>query len=85
METAAIPTSFGERFKRFVPDRSGMATNQATAGRDEAKRFLVTCDDCAYERPAAGRAEATRLGDDHRRETGHELVALEVPASSVGS
>ncbi|OLZ40692.1 hypothetical protein A6E15_06660 [Natrinema saccharevitans] len=62
-----------------------MATNQTTPGPDTTKRFLVTCADCAYERSAAGRTEATRLGDDHRLETGHELVALEVPASAVGA
>lgn len=84
METTTIPTSFGERFKRFVLDRSCMATNETTPGREATKRFLVTCDGCSYERSATGRAEATRLGDDHRRETGHELVALEVPASTAG-
>ncbi|QCC60321.1 hypothetical protein NP511_18395 [Natrinema thermotolerans] len=61
-----------------------MATNEPTAGAAETKQFLVTCDSCSYERSATGRAEATRLGTDHHRETGHDPVALEVPASAAG-
>lgn len=58
-----------------------MATKETTAGRGD-KRFLVDCDGCGYERAADSRAEATRIGNDHRRETGHEVVAVELPPSA---
>ncbi|WP_049890829.1 hypothetical protein [Natrinema versiforme] len=60
-----------------------MATKETAAvpTREATKRFLVDCDSCSYERTADGREEATRIGADHRRATGHELVALEVPQS----
>lgn len=58
-----------------------MATKETVPRRGETKRFRVSCDNCSYERSAEGRAEATRLGTTHRRETGHEIVALEVPPS----
>lgn len=58
-----------------------MSTKNAGTDRGETKRFLVKCDGCSYERPADGRTEATRIGNEHRRETGHELVALELPPS----
>ncbi|WP_408958027.1 hypothetical protein [Natrinema sp. 74] len=62
-----------------------MATNETRSTRTGPKRFLVQCDGCSFERPADGREEATQVGTDHRRETGHELVAVELPPSSVDS
>lgn len=56
-----------------------MATNETAPGSQERKRFIVECNGCGYERSADGRDEATRIGTDHRRETGHELVAIELP------
>jgi hypothetical protein len=58
-----------------------MATNETTDDDGTGKRFLVKCDACSYERAADGREEATRLGIDHRRETGHDPIAVEVPPS----
>lgn len=60
-----------------------MATKETAAAPagEETKRFLVDCDGCSYERAADGREEATRIGADHRRATGHELVAVELPPS----
>ncbi|WP_222918753.1 hypothetical protein [Natrinema sp. SYSU A 869] len=58
-----------------------MATNEMAPDRGETKQFLVECDGCSYERPADGRDEATRIGTDHRQETGHDLVAIELPPS----
>lgn len=52
--------------------------------RGETKRYLVECDECDFERTVEGRDGATRVGDDHRRATGHEIVAVELPPS-VGS
>ena len=59
-----------------------MATKETAPPHEETKRFLVECDVCSYERSADGRDEATRIGNAHRRETGHELVALELPPSN---
>ncbi|AEH38069.1 hypothetical protein [Halopiger xanaduensis] len=50
-------------------------------GEDDSKQFLVRCESCSFERSTDGREEATRLGNIHHRETGHEIVALEVPPS----
>ncbi|WP_226479358.1 hypothetical protein [Natrinema amylolyticum] len=58
-----------------------MTPNETAPARGETKQFLVACDGCSYERPADGREEATRIGSDHRRETGHDLVAIELPPS----
>lgn len=57
-----------------------MATKETAPGRGD-KRFLVECDGCGYEQAVDSRAEATRVGSDHRRETGHEVVAVELPPS----
>ncbi|QLK26375.1 hypothetical protein HYG81_01785 [Natrinema zhouii] len=59
-----------------------MATKETASSHEETKRFLVECNGCSYERSADGRLEATRIGNDHRRETGHELVAIELPPTS---
>ena len=45
----------------------------------ETRRFLVSCDDCTFERVAEGREEATRVGTVHRDHTDHDIVALEQP------
>ncbi len=58
-----------------------MATNDTGPARTESKRFLVQCDGCSFERSANGRDEATEVGADHRQETGHEIVAVELPPS----
>ncbi|RKD95919.1 hypothetical protein [Halopiger aswanensis] len=56
------------------------ALEQGETG-DETKQFLVKCESCSFERSTDGREEATRLGNVHHRETGHEIVAVEVPPS----
>lgn len=58
-----------------------MATKETGRGGSESKRFLVQCDSCSFERSATGREDVTQIGNAHRRETGHELVALELPPS----
>ncbi|WP_226007012.1 hypothetical protein [Natrinema salinisoli] len=59
-----------------------MATKETAPARGETKRFLVECDGCSYERSADGRDEAMRIGTDHRLETGHEPIAVELPPST---
>ncbi|SEP84596.1 hypothetical protein [Natrinema salaciae] len=59
-----------------------MTTKETAPGGGEGKRYLVDCNGCSYERAATGRDEATRIGTDHRRETGHELVAIELPPTT---
>ncbi|MCU4740585.1 hypothetical protein [Natronoglomus mannanivorans] len=61
-----------------------MDTREKPADSGQPKQFLVKCNGCSFERTTAGREEVTQIGNDHRRETGHELVALEVPPS-IGS
>lgn len=58
-----------------------MAVRENDSDRGATKQFLVACDGCSFERAATGREEAERIGDSHRGETGHDLVALEVPPS----
>lgn len=48
---------------------------------DGTKRFFVKCDGCSFEQRVTGRDEATQIGTAHRHETGHDLVAVEVPPS----
>ncbi|WP_254764698.1 hypothetical protein [Natrinema marinum] len=55
---------------------------ESGSAQTDAKRFLVQCDGCSFERSADGREEATRIGTHHRRETGHEIVAVELPPSA---
>ena len=62
-----------------------MATNERATEKGDRKRFLVKCDGCPFERTTDGREEARRTGSDHQRETGHELIALEVPPSATSS
>lgn len=59
-----------------------MATKEVAPVRGETKRFLVDCDCCSYERSVDDRDEAMRIGTDHRLETGHEVVAVELPRSA---
>lgn len=58
-----------------------MLTNRGATDRNETRRFLVKCEGCSFERTADGRENAAAIGTDHRRETRHEVVALEVPPS----
>jgi len=58
-----------------------MPLKEQAPGQGESRRFLVKCDGCSFEQSAEGRDEATEVGDGHRRETGHELVAVEFPPS----
>jgi hypothetical protein len=62
-----------------------MPLKEQAPGQGETRRFLVKCDGCSFERPAEGRDEATEIGDGHRRETGHELVAVEFPPAAGSS
>lgn len=52
--------------------------------RTTPRQYLVKCETCSFERRAEGRDEAAAIADDHRRETRHDVVALEVPPS-IGS
>lgn len=61
-----------------------MGTTGKAPEQGESTPYLVKCDVCSFERTVDGRDEATRVGNDHRRETGHDIVALEVPPS-IGS
>ncbi|WIV67465.1 hypothetical protein [Natrialbaceae archaeon AArc-T1-2] len=56
-----------------------------TLGRAETRQYLITCEGCTFERTADGREEATEIGSDHRRETDHAVVAVEVPPSIASS
>ena len=58
-----------------------MFTNESTPERGESKQYLVQCDGCSFERPAAGRDAATTIGTSHRQETRHDVVVVEVPPS----
>lgn len=58
-----------------------MVTKKTSSDRKETKQFVVNCNDCSFERTADGRDEAAHVGDGHRRETGHTLVAIEAPPS----
>ena len=62
-----------------------MPVKEQAPGQGETRRFLVKCDGCSFERPADGRDKATEIGNGHRQETGHELVAVEFPASVTSS
>ncbi|SEW31679.1 hypothetical protein [Natrinema salifodinae] len=58
-----------------------MSTKGEESEQDVTKQFLVKCENCPFERTATGRHEATQVGNGHRRETRHELIAVEVPRS----
>ena len=59
--------------------RCSMAIKNTDSDHGGSKTFLLNCDECAFERTVTGRERATRVGASHRRETDHELVAVEVP------
>lgn len=44
-----------------------------------AKRFHVECSACSFEREIEGRVTAGKVAHDHREETGHDVVAVELP------
>ncbi|GAB3671101.1 hypothetical protein [Halopiger thermotolerans] len=60
-----------------------MSGDEPALERDEnaTAQFLVQCESCSFERSTDGREEATRLGNVHHRETGHEIVAVQMPPS----
>ena len=59
-----------------------MLTNREPTDDDGGlKRFLVQCEGCAFEQAVTDRDEAMAVGSDHKEETRHEVVALEVPPS----
>ncbi len=41
--------------------------------------YVVTCEECEFERRAEDLADAQELGDAHYRDTEHTIVALEWP------
>ena len=51
---------------------------------DAPRQYLVKCEGCSFERSVEGRDEAAAIGDDHRRATDHDVIAVEVPPS-IGS
>lgn len=55
-----------------------MAANERTS-KGETKQFLVKCDECSLSYETESRNEARRIGTDHHRETGHEVIAVEWP------
>lgn len=62
-----------------------MSTNRKPPDQGATKKFLVECDGCFFEQPAEGRDEAAKIGNDHHHETGHEVVAVEMPPSTAFS
>lgn len=60
-----------------------MTETETRSRREETKRYLVKCDGCSFERTADGHDEAVRIGNAHRQETEHELVAVEMPRSTA--
>lgn len=58
-----------------------MFTDGESAEQEVPRRYLVTCDGCAFEQSADGREEATAVGTDHRQETHHDVIAVEMPRS----
>jgi hypothetical protein len=43
------------------------------------KRFQVECSGCSFEQKIEGRVTAGKVARDHREETGHDVVAVELP------
>lgn len=46
---------------------------------DETRQYLVECDDCSFEATADGRDRAAQTARQHLADTGHDVVAVEVP------
>lgn len=82
--SAVVPNPFGRYLKGQVEKTYTMVTTGKAPDAGETRRYLVECDGCEFERTVEGRDGVTRVGNAHRRETGHELVAVELPRS-VGS
>lgn len=61
-----------------------MLTNESAPHGGKTRQYLVKCEGCSFEHPTDERDDAARIGTDHHRETGHEVVAVEVPPS-IGS
>ena len=59
-----------------------MVTGNEATDSEATRRYLVECEACPFERTVEGREQATRVGDRHRWETSHELVALELPRAT---
>lgn len=43
------------------------------------KQFKVACDECPFESDVEARDRAEAIAREHHTETGHDIVALEVP------
>lgn len=43
------------------------------------KPYMATCDDCPFERATATRAKAAAVARRHLDETGHDVLAVEMP------
>lgn len=69
--------------QRVVVD---MALDRTHRDRDETtsvdRRYVVTCDDCTFEEEVYGVDDAQSTALDHRDSTDHEVLAVEVPATS---
>ncbi|NGM69642.1 hypothetical protein G6M89_11600 [Natronolimnobius sp. AArcel1] len=61
-----------------------MFTDKESAEQEPPRQYLVKCDGCAFEQSVDGRDEAATVGNDHRRKTEHDVIAVEMPPS-VGS
>lgn len=63
-----------------------MALDRTVRDRDETatsdRRYVVTCDDCRFEKEVRGVDDAQSTALDHSDSTDHEVVALEVPRTS---
>jgi hypothetical protein len=71
--------------KRVVAEPLGMTPSGDAARPDETKQFLVSCEDCPFERTVGGSVDASRIGGSHRRQTDHDVVAVELPRQAGGS
>lgn len=64
----------------------GMALDRAVRDRDETaptnRQYVVTCDDCSFEETVHGVEGARAAAGDHSDSTDHQVIALEVPATS---
>lgn len=43
------------------------------------RQFQVSCDDCPFEQEAPSREAAEDSARRHRDQTGHDIVAVELP------
>lgn len=45
-----------------------------------ARSFQVSCDECSFEQEAVSRESAEETARRHNGQTGHDIVAVELPA-----